>query len=157
MERATVLYDVDCGFCRWTLAKLLAWDRGRALRPVGIQDAAGAALLASMDEERRLRSWHLAFPDGRLYSAGPAVVEVLALLPGGRPLAKLAGALAPVTDRLYDLVARRRSIGGRLLSRRAVLRATARIRSRSAPDALGQQQRFAATRPGATPGECAPA
>jgi predicted DCC family thiol-disulfide oxidoreductase YuxK len=157
MERATVLYDVDCGFCRWTLAKLLAWDRGQALRPVGIQDTAGAALLASMDEEKRLRSWHLAFPDGRLYSAGPAVVEVLALLPGGRPLAKLAGLLSPATAQLYDLVARNRSIGGRLLPRRAVLRATERIRSRSAPDALIQQPRFAASRPGAAPGDCAPA
>jgi predicted DCC family thiol-disulfide oxidoreductase YuxK len=157
MERATVLYDVDCGFCRWTLAKLLAWDRQRALRPVAIQDSAGQALLASMDEERRLASWHLAFPDGRLYSAGPALVEALPLLPAGRPLGKLAGWVAPVTDRVYDLVARRRAIPGRLVSRAAVRRATERIRKRSAPDSLIQDARFATSRPTAASGNCAPA
>src|ERR1700704_4168407 len=98
MERATVLYDVDCGFCRWALAKLLAWDRAGALRPVAIQDAAGQGLLAGMDEDLRLASWHLAFPDGRLYPAGPALVQALPLLRGGRPLGTVAGWLAPVTD-----------------------------------------------------------
>jgi predicted DCC family thiol-disulfide oxidoreductase YuxK len=157
MERATVLYDVDCGFCRWTLAKLLAWDRACALRPVAIQDAAGQVLLAGMDEDRRLASWHLAFPDGRLYSAGPALVEALPLLPAGKPLGRLAGWLSPVTDRVYELVARRRAIPGRLLSRAAVRRATERIRTRSAPDSLIQDERFATSRPPAAPGNCAPA
>ena len=36
--RATVLYDGDCGFCKWSLAKLLAWDRRGALRPLPLQD-----------------------------------------------------------------------------------------------------------------------
>lgn len=26
---ATVIYDPDCGFCRWSLALLLSWDRRR--------------------------------------------------------------------------------------------------------------------------------
>ena len=116
METATVLYDVDCGFCRWALAQVLAWDRRRALRPVAIQDDAGEALLAAMPEERRLASWHLAFPDGRLYSAGPALVEVLALLPGGRPLSRIAGRLEPIADRAYRLVAGHRAVPGRFVS-----------------------------------------
>src|SRR3977135_2679009 len=84
MEMATVLYDIDCGFCRWAMARVLAWDRRHHLRPVAIQDAEGEALLAQLDPAARLASWHAAFPDGRLYSAGPALAPVVALLPGGR-------------------------------------------------------------------------
>jgi hypothetical protein len=27
MASTTLIYDSDCGFCRWLLAKVLAWDR----------------------------------------------------------------------------------------------------------------------------------
>src|SRR5436190_23119771 len=32
MAQATLLYDRDCGFCRWLLGKVLAWDRRGVLR-----------------------------------------------------------------------------------------------------------------------------
>src|SRR4051794_4109858 len=97
METATVLYDVDCGFCRWAMARVLAWDRRQRLRPVAIQDAEGEVLLGRLDPAARLASWHAAFPDGRLYSAGPALVQVVALLPGGRAPAAAMRALLPLT------------------------------------------------------------
>ena len=31
--RVTLLYDRDCGFCRWSLAWFLCWDRRHVLRP----------------------------------------------------------------------------------------------------------------------------
>ena len=37
LERAVVLYDDQCGFCKWSLDRVLAWDRHRALRAVAIQ------------------------------------------------------------------------------------------------------------------------
>ena len=37
MRRAVILFDNDCGFCRWSLSKLLAWDRHGWLRPVALQ------------------------------------------------------------------------------------------------------------------------
>jgi len=46
MHRAVLLYDRDCGFCRWSAAKLMAWDRGRRLLPVPIQDPQADRLLA---------------------------------------------------------------------------------------------------------------
>ncbi len=70
VQRATVLYDEDCGFCRWALAKLLAWDRRGRVRPEPIQSPEGERLLAGMPEEERLASWHLATPDGELRSGG---------------------------------------------------------------------------------------
>src|SRR5215218_7728937 len=37
MRRAVILFDNDCGFCRWSLSKLLAWDRHGRLRPIALQ------------------------------------------------------------------------------------------------------------------------
>ena len=37
MPSTTLIYDSDCGFCRWLLAKVLAWDRRGALRPVALE------------------------------------------------------------------------------------------------------------------------
>ena len=46
--QATLLYDRDCGFCRWCLGKVLAWDRRRSIRPVAIQSEEAHRLLAGM-------------------------------------------------------------------------------------------------------------
>ena len=64
------------------MARVLGADRRRALRPVAIQSAEGAALLAGLDEARRMASWHLVDPEGRRTSAGAAVAPLLRLLPG---------------------------------------------------------------------------
>ncbi len=108
-SRAVVLYDRDCGFCVWSLDKVLAWDRDGILRPVAIQSPDGAELLAAIPEPERLRSWHLALPSGELRSAGAAAAPLVAMLPGGRPLAFLLRRFPRATDRCYRYVADHRS------------------------------------------------
>jgi predicted DCC family thiol-disulfide oxidoreductase YuxK len=110
-----ILYDADCGFCRWSLGKILAWDRRGHLRSVALQDPEADALLAGMNAERKMASWHLLTPDGHVYSAGAAFPPLLRLLPGGRPLAALTGALPGVTELAYRWVARNRGRLGRLV------------------------------------------
>ena len=78
-----VLYDADCGFCRWSLAQLLALDRRQRLRPVALGTSEANGLLADLDPEARAASWHLVSPDGRRWSAGEAAPPLLRLLPGG--------------------------------------------------------------------------
>jgi predicted DCC family thiol-disulfide oxidoreductase YuxK len=134
VETATILYDRDCGFCRWSLAKLLAWDRAGRLRPLPIQSAEGQRLLADVPEDERLDSWHLVDADGRVSSGGDAFPAVFRLLPGGRPLGALASALPGPSRAAYGLVARGRGFLGRGLSRRAIERATARIDARGPQD-----------------------
>ena len=127
---ATLLYDADCGFCRWSAAKVIAWDRRAALRLVALQDRAQSErLLGAMSEDARMASWHLVI-DGQVRSGGEAVPALLRRLPGGRPLAALAAALKPLTNLAYRLVARRRSLLGRLLSDGARRRADERLRAR---------------------------
>jgi predicted DCC family thiol-disulfide oxidoreductase YuxK len=129
-EHPVVLYDRDCGFCRWSLAKLLAWDRNRSLRPVALQDPEADRLLAGMGEEQRMGSWHLVEPGGEVRSGGAAFAPLLRRLPGGRPLASLAERAPGAVERGYRFVAGRRdAIGPRLtdgMRRRADRRVAAR-------------------------------
>ncbi|MCD6021745.1 MAG: transrane protein [Actinomycetia bacterium] len=110
-----MLYDEDCGFCRWSLDRLLRWDRHGRLRAAPIQGEEGDRLLADLSQEDRLASWHLVAPDGRRYSAGEAAGPLARLLPAGAPVALLAETFPRTADRLYRWVARNRdSLGSRL-------------------------------------------
>jgi predicted DCC family thiol-disulfide oxidoreductase YuxK len=112
--QAAVLYDDDCGFCKWSLNKILAWDRRQRLRPVAIQSDEGQALLAKVPERERLDSWHLALPSGELFSAGAAAAPLAELLPGGSPLARLFRSFPGPTERAYRYVASHRDRFARL-------------------------------------------
>jgi predicted DCC family thiol-disulfide oxidoreductase YuxK len=110
-----VLYDQDCGFCKWSLDKILLWDRRRSLRPVAIQSAEAEGLLAAIPREQWLESWHLVLPSGEVRSGGSAAEPMARLLPGGRPLAVLFARFPGLTRRAYDWVARHRNGIARLL------------------------------------------
>jgi predicted DCC family thiol-disulfide oxidoreductase YuxK len=112
---ATVLYDEDCGFCKWSLDKILAWDRSRKLRPVPIQSDEGQRLLAGVPEEKRLESWHLVDASGTVRSAGAAAPPLLDLMPGGRPLAAAGRRFPRASERAYRAVAGNRDRLARLL------------------------------------------
>ncbi|HEY1451099.1 MAG TPA: DCC1-like thiol-disulfide oxidoreductase family protein [Solirubrobacteraceae bacterium] len=114
-----VLYDGDCGFCRVTLAALLKWDRAVRLAPVAIQSVRGEQLLAELEPEDRLASWHLIDSHGALRSGGAAVSVVFDTLPGGKPIALLAERFHGTTARAYDWIAVHRALLGRPLGARA--------------------------------------
>jgi predicted DCC family thiol-disulfide oxidoreductase YuxK len=116
-HRWALLYDADCGFCRWSLQRVLSWDRDGALRPVALGTAEADKLLSDMAPEQRAASWHLVAPDGRRWSAGAAAAPLLRRLPGGRVPARLLAASPRATDRVYRWVADHRSQLGRLVSR----------------------------------------
>jgi predicted DCC family thiol-disulfide oxidoreductase YuxK len=119
MRRAVILFDNDCGFCRWSLSKLLAWDRHGRLRPVALQSEEADDLLMGMDRERKMASWHLVAPNGRISSGGAAVPQLARLLPAGAPTAALASTFPRTADRAYRWVARHRGRLGRVLGERA--------------------------------------
>jgi len=133
MAQVKLLYDRDCGFCRWCLGKVLAWDRRREVRPVEIQSQEGGRLLAGMPEEQRLGSWHLidGDGDGAVRSAGAAFPGLFRLLPGGAPLAALTARAPRATDRAYRWVAGNRSRWGKLVTDGAKRRADRRIAERA--------------------------
>jgi predicted DCC family thiol-disulfide oxidoreductase YuxK len=101
----TVLYDDDCGFCKWSLDKILLWDRHGRVRPVAIQSPEGQELLSGVPPGERLDSWHLVEPDGRVVSAGAGAAPLARVLPGGRPLGFLFARFPRATERAYRFVA----------------------------------------------------
>jgi predicted DCC family thiol-disulfide oxidoreductase YuxK len=119
MERHVVLYDSDCGFCRWSLDRVLRWDRRSRLRAVPIRSDEGDRLLADLSEEDRLASWHLVTPEGRRFSGGSATAPLARLLPAGAPVALLAETFPRTADRTYRWVARHRGTLSERLGDRA--------------------------------------
>jgi predicted DCC family thiol-disulfide oxidoreductase YuxK len=116
---ATVIYDADCGFCRWSLAVLLsAVERGH-LRPLQLRTAEADQLLADLTVEERNASWHLVDDSGTRTSAGAAFAPALALLPGGHIPSRLIARMPRLTERAYRWVATHRGQIGRLVPARA--------------------------------------
>ncbi|HEX4305455.1 MAG TPA: hypothetical protein VHZ54_05420 [Solirubrobacterales bacterium] len=125
IPRAIVIYDDDCGFCRWTLAVLLSLDRGAgrgrsspprlpgrwggpavlgALRPLPLGTPEADYLLADLAVEERDASWHLVID--------PPGAEQLSFDPPGPARFSAGAAFAPALRllprgrRLAFLVAR---------------------------------------------------
>ena len=116
MTTHPILYDPDCGFCRFCVAVVLRWDRGRRLRPVALRSAEADRLLEGMPEAEQMASWHLADASrGAVWSGGAAFSPLFRLLPGGGPLARLTDRFPAAADRAYRCVANHRTAFGRLL------------------------------------------
>ena len=131
-ESWTVLYDADCGFCRWSLGIVLRADRRRLLRPVALQSSEATVLLGDLSPEERMASWHLISPSGGRRSAGAAIPALVALLPGGRVAALGLQRTSGINERGYRWTAEHRSLLGRPISSRAKRRADEVIAERAA-------------------------
>jgi predicted DCC family thiol-disulfide oxidoreductase YuxK len=127
--QAIVIYDNDCGFCRWSLALLLNLDRA-TLRPLPLGTPEADYLLHDLAPAEREASWHLVIdPPGPdqlsfdaapvRFSAGAAFAPVLRLMPRGRRLAWLVARIPGPTERGYRWVAGHRGLLGRFVPRRA--------------------------------------
>jgi predicted DCC family thiol-disulfide oxidoreductase YuxK len=120
-----VLYDADCGFCRWAMAWAVGRDDRHVLVTVPIQSPLGCELLVEVPPSERLRAAHAIAADGSLYSGGAAAAQVLSVLAPTRALGHLATSLPRFTALLYGVTAARRATFGRLLPSQARQRADA--------------------------------
>jgi predicted DCC family thiol-disulfide oxidoreductase YuxK len=135
---APILYDADCGFCRWSLAQLLRLDRRGRLRPVSLQEPEADFLLSGMAREERMASWHLVGDDGRVYSGGDAFAPLLRLIANAGPLSAVLAAFPSLGDVAYRTVASRRSWLGRLIPAASAARARQRIEAAADRRASGE-------------------
>jgi predicted DCC family thiol-disulfide oxidoreductase YuxK len=120
-EQRWLLYDADCGVCKFILARVIELDRAGRYRPLALQDPRAAELLPDLSEEQRLQSFHIVDADGTVHSAGDGLAELVPLLdraPRG------------VAERAYWLVAGNRSTLGRLIPDVAKRQARRRIAER---------------------------
>lgn len=120
-DRLVVLFDADCGICERTADQLRRWDRQGRLDVMPLQ-------AASRDEREMVRSVADDHPlhdelhvldlrSGTVRSGGPAFLEIISRLPGGRWPAAIAR-LPPAAWLVglgYALVARNRNAISRAL------------------------------------------
>lgn len=125
-----VLYDGDCGFCKWLLALLLRFDRVGRLRPIALQRPEAESLLADLDPAERMASMHLVSPGGARTSGGEALPALLRLLWGGRLPAALLARFPRLTVAGYAWVAAHRTGISRFVPRGLKRRAAERVRER---------------------------
>jgi predicted DCC family thiol-disulfide oxidoreductase YuxK len=126
-ERWILLYDADCGFCKWVVSGVLTFDRHNRLVPRAIQGAQAQALLSDLSPGDRIASVHLVSPDGERLSAGSALAPLLRLLPAGTIPALGITRLPWLTDHVYDWVASHRSQLSRAVPSMIKRRASARV------------------------------
>lgn len=122
-----MLYDADCGFCRWSVVWVITRARGRALAASAIQSELGAELLRDLTPAQRLRSAHAVYPDGRRVSGGAAALAALAHVPATRPLARLGAYVPGIAQAAYAALAAHRASVGLLVSAGARTRADRRL------------------------------
>lgn len=125
-----VLYDGNCGLCKWLLAGLLRFDPAGRLRPIALQRPEAEALLDDLEPAERMESMHLVSPAGTRTSAGEALPALLRLLRGGRIPAAIATRFPRLTSAGYRWVATHRIGISRFVPRRWKERAAARVRER---------------------------
>jgi predicted DCC family thiol-disulfide oxidoreductase YuxK len=137
-----VLYDADCGFCRWAMAWAVGHDHRHVLVPVPIQSPLGCELLGDVVPGDRLRSAHVVREDGRRRSGGAAVADVLSVLRPTRMLGRLTRSLPRTTAVLYGVVAVRRKSFGRLVGKEGRRRADDLLGATSATTAAELEARL---------------
>ncbi len=108
-DRATLIYDGECGMCRDAVRLLRRWDRAGKIDYVPFQDAAAVARFG-IELPALAAAMHLILPDGRVFAGADATPELAKLFPGKgwlAPLYRVPG-VRPVARRVYAWIAARR-------------------------------------------------
>jgi predicted DCC family thiol-disulfide oxidoreductase YuxK len=124
-----VLYDEGCGFC----TRVALW----AARPPRVEIApigspAGELLLRDLTKPERYATMHVVDATGRRRSGGGALATLARAIPGGAPVATALDVFPTLTGAAYELVARNRGLGSKLLRLYDAARAAATCSARSA-------------------------
>ncbi|MFQ3610249.1 MAG: DUF393 domain-containing protein [Fimbriimonadales bacterium] len=103
-----LLWDGECDFCAWSVARVRARDRNQQFRVVPFQSAP-PELLQKVNPHQLLRGVHVISREGRVFRAGRAVLFIMEQL-GNRWLARILS-LPPLiwgVELGYWLIARNR-------------------------------------------------
>ena len=114
LERPLLLFDGDCGFCRFWVARWRATTRGQVDFAPAQQEA---SRFPQVTEEAWKRSVQLVTPEGAVYGGAEAVFRTLAYVPEHRWMLAvyrhLPGA-RPVSEAAYRMVADHRGFFSKL-------------------------------------------
>lgn len=117
-ERALVLYDGECRFCRAQMNNLLRLARPNALEPLSFQDEGVLERFEGITWEECMEAMHLITPDGRVYRGMEAAARAVTTrrILGAFAWLYYVPLLRQLLDAFYRWIAKRRyAIAGREL------------------------------------------
>lgn len=82
-ERATLIYDGNCGFCRPWVERVRRWDRHGRLATLAYQSPELATRFPQVSRADCVQRIHLVEPTGEVHRGAAAGREVLRRLPAG--------------------------------------------------------------------------
>lgn len=121
-ERAVVLYDGHCRFCRAQMKNLLRLAKPSAIEPVSFQDEGVLDRFEGLTWDACMEAMHLVTPDGRVYRGMEAAARAVVTRPflGAFAWLYYLPGLRQLLDAVYRWIAKRRyAIAGREVARGA--------------------------------------
>ena len=118
-ERAVVLYDGHCRFCKAQMKNLLRLARPGAIEPVDFQDEGVLERFEGLSYDACMEAMHLVTPDGRVFRGMEAAVRAVVTRPVLGAIAWLyyVPGVRHLMDAIYRWIAARRyAIAGRELA-----------------------------------------
>ncbi|MDA0999887.1 MAG: DCC1-like thiol-disulfide oxidoreductase family protein [bacterium] len=117
-DKAFLLWDGACGFCRWCVRWVEARDLSGAIHALPYQESPSPPMTDAL-RTACAKAVHLLLPGGEMRSAGRAVLGTLSLLGWRKTAATLSlPPLVWMVEALYRLAAKNRSLLGRFFSAR---------------------------------------
>jgi predicted DCC family thiol-disulfide oxidoreductase YuxK len=83
-SRYILAYDADCGPCTKFSYAVDILDKHEKIDFISLTKADQKGLLDKISAPLRYKSFHLIFPNGEIKSGSEALIELVAILPGGR-------------------------------------------------------------------------
>ena len=107
-------YDVDCGPCTRFAHFVNSLDKSEKLNFISLTLADQKGLLDRISPPLRYKSFHLILPNGEVKSGSEALVELIAILPGGKIISPIVNYFPGgkfIVSFIYNSFSRRHDMG----------------------------------------------
>ena len=114
LSRYILAYDADCGPCTRFAHVVDSLDKSEIIDFISIILADQKGLLDRIPPPLRYKSFHLILPNGEVKSGSEALVELIAILPGGKivsPIVNYFPGGKPFVSFIYNSFSRRHDMG----------------------------------------------
>ena len=114
LSRYILAYDANCGPCTRFAHMVDSLDKSEIIDFISLTLADQKGLLERISPPLRYKSFHLIFPNGEVKSGSEALVELIAILPGGKiisPIVNYFPGGKPFVSFIYNSFSRRHDMG----------------------------------------------
>ena len=114
LSRYILAYDADCGPCTRFAHVVDSLDKSEIIDFISLTLADQKGLLDRISPLLRYKSFHLIFPNGEVKSGSEALVELIAILPGGKIISPIVNYFPGekfIVSFIYNSFSRRHDMG----------------------------------------------